>query len=226
MRFEELIDRARALTETGTRRILGIAGVPGAGKSTLAAVVAARLGAAAAQVPMDGLHLADVELARLGRLDRKGAPDTFDALGYVALLRRLRAAEPGEVVYAPAFERTLEQPVAGSIPIDPSVPLIVTEGNYLLLPDAPWDRVRPLLDEAWYIEAADNEVRLERLIERHIASGKTPEAAGRWARGSDEVNARLIARSRGRADLIVTDDVLEFPGSPALRTATLSTRRS
>ena len=148
MRFEELIDRARALTETGTRRILGIAGVPGPGKSTLAAVVAARLGAAAAQVPMDGLHLADVELARLGRLDRKGAPDTFDAFGYVALLRRLRAAEPGEVVYAPAFERTMEQPVAGSIAIDPSVPLVVTEGNYLLLPDAPWDRVRPLLDEA------------------------------------------------------------------------------
>ena len=212
MQFEELIDRARALTETGTRRILGIAGVPGAGKSTLAALVAARLGAAAAQVPMDGLHLADVELARLGRLDRKGAADTFDAFGYVALLRRLRAAEPGEVVYAPAFERTMEQPVAGSIPIDPSVPLVVTEGNYLLLPDAPWDRVRPLLDEAWYIEAADDEVRLERLIERHIAFGKTPEAAERWARGSDEVNARLIARSRDRADLIVTDDVLKFPG--------------
>ena len=145
------------------------------------------------------------------RLDRKGAPDTFDAFGYVALLRRLRAAEPGEVVYAPAFERTMEQPVAGSIAIDPSVPLVVTEGNYLLLPDAPWDRVRPLLDEAWYIEAADDEVRFERLIERHIAFGKTPEAAGRWARGSDEVNARLIARSRDRADLIVTDDVLKFP---------------
>ena len=163
---------------------------------------------------MDGLHLADVELARLGlAADRKGAADTFDAFGYVALLRRLRAAEPGEVVYAPAFERTMEQPVAGSIAIDPSVPLVVTEGNYLLLPDAPWDRVRPLLDEAWYIEAADDEVRLKRLIERHVAFGKTPEAAGRWARGSDEVNARLIARSRDRADLIVTDDVLKFPVS-------------
>ena len=208
MRTGELIDRARALAGTGSRRILGITGAPGAGKSTLAALVTARLGEAAVQVPMDGLHLADVELSRLGRLGRKGAPDTFDAFGYVALLRRLRAAEPGEVVYAPAFERTIEQPVAGSIPVGPSVPLVVTEGNYLLLADGAWGRVRPLLDQTWFIETGDA-VRLERLISRHVAFGKTPEAAAAWAHGSDEANARLIARCRDRADLIVPGDVLD-----------------
>ena len=126
----------------------------------------------------------------------------------MALLRRLRAAEPGEIVYAPAFERTIEQPVAGSIPADPSIPLIITEGNYLLLPDPPWNRIKPLLDETWFIEI-DDAVRLERLIRRHIAFGKAPDAAARWAGSSDETNARLIAGSRGRADLIVTADVFD-----------------
>jgi pantothenate kinase len=202
MQIEELAGRAHALAETGTRRILGIVGAPGAGKSTLAALIAAQLDGAAALVPMDGLHLADAELSRLGRLGRKGAPDTFDAYGYAALLRRLRAAEPGETVYAPAFERTLEQPLAGSIPVHPSMPLVITEGNYLLLPDPPWNQIKPLLDETWYIEI-DDAVRLERLIRRHIAFGKTPDDAARWAHGTDEANARLIAASRDRADLIV-----------------------
>lgn len=213
MHIEELIDRARALTETDSRRILGIAGAPGAGKSTLAALVATHLNGAAVQVPMDGLHLADAELSRLGRLDRKGAPDTFDAFGYAALLRRLRGAEPGETVYAPAFERTIEQPVAGSIPVGPSVRMVITEGNYLLLPDPPWDRIRPLLDETWFVEI-DDTVRLERLIRRHIAFGKTPDAAARWARGSDEENARLVADSRDRADLIVTADAFDGISAP------------
>ena len=208
MRIDELLGRARALAGTGSRRILGITGAPGAGKSTLATLVTARLDGAAVHVPMDGLHLADAELSRLGRLGRKGAPDTFDAFGYVALLRRLRAAEPGEVVYAPAFERTIEQPVAGSIPVGPSVPLVVTEGNYLLLPDGPWGLVRPLLDETWFIETSAP-VRLDRLIGRHVAFGKTPQAAAAWASGPDAANARLIAGSRGRADLIVPGTVLD-----------------
>src|ERR1700749_4804699 len=146
MDVDELVNRARALAGTGTRRILGIAGAPGAGKSTLAEVVTTALGGAAVQVPMDGLHLADVELTRLGRRDWKGAPDTVDGFGYLSLLRRLRSPGPVEIVYAPAFERTIEQPIAGSIAVDPSVPLIVTEGNYLLLDDPPWHEVRALLD--------------------------------------------------------------------------------
>ena len=200
--MDELIDRARALATAGARKILGIAGAPGAGKSTLAALVTAHLDGRAVQVPMDGLHLADVELDRLGRRDRKGAPDTFDGFGYLALLRRLRSPAPGEIVYAPAFERTIEQPVAGSIPVDPSVPLVVTEGNYLLLDDPPWHEVRTLLDETWFVET-DDETRVGRLIRRHIEFGKTPEQAAEWVERLDEQNARLIAATRDRADLIV-----------------------
>jgi len=199
---DELIERARALATAGSRKILGIAGAPGAGKTTLAALVTAHLGGQAVQVPMDGLHLADVELTRLGRRDWKGAPDTFDGFGYLALLRRLRSPAPGEVVYAPAFERTIEQPIAGSIPVDPAVPLIVTEGNYLLLDDPPWHQVRALLDETWFVEI-DDEVRVDRLIRRHIEFGKTPAQAAEWVERLDEQNARLIAATRGRADLIV-----------------------
>jgi pantothenate kinase len=210
MRIEELADRARALTETGSRRILGIAGAPGAGKSALADRLVTLLAGRAVRVPMDGLHLADAELSRLGRLGRKGAPDTFDAYGYAALLRRLRAAEPGVTVYAPAFDRTIEQPVAGSIPVGPAVPLVITEGNYLLLDAQPWCQLRALLDEAWWIDIEDA-TRVQRLIRRHIAYGKPPEAAARFVHDSDEPNARLVASGRSRADLIVTADAAETP---------------
>ena len=199
---DELIDRARALATVGSRKILGIAGAPGAGKSTLAALVTAGLGGQAVQVPMDGLHLADVELTRIGRREWKGAPDTFDGFGYLALLRRLRSSRAGEIVYAPAFERTIEQPIAGSIPVDPSVPLIVTEGNYLLLDQPPWPEIRALLDETWFVEI-DDEIRVSRLIRRHIEFGKSPEQAAEWVERLDEGNARLVAATRGRADLIV-----------------------
>lgn len=146
--FERLAARARALAEAGDRRILGLAGPPGAGKSTLAARLVDRLDGLAVLVPMDGFHLARAELERLGRADRKGAPDTFDAAGYTTLLTRLRTPEPGTTVYAPAFDRSLEEPIAGSVPVAPSVPLVVTEGNYLLHDEAPWPTVLPLLDEA------------------------------------------------------------------------------
>jgi pantothenate kinase len=199
---DQLTDRARALAGAGSRRILGIAGAPGAGKSTLAALVTARLDGAAVQVPMDGLHLADVALSRLGRRDWKGAPDTFDAFGFLALLRRLRTPAPGEVVYAPAFDRTIEQPIAGSIPVGPAVSLIITEGNYLLLDDPPWPEVNPLLDETWFVEI-DDAARVDRLIRRHIEFGKTPDQAAEWVHRLDEQNARLVAATRERADLIV-----------------------
>ncbi|MFD3484099.1 nucleoside/nucleotide kinase family protein [Streptomyces sp. NPDC058665] len=200
--LDVLIRRARGLAATGQRRILGIAGAPGAGKSTLAGELVAALGGSAVLVPMDGFHLAQAELHRLGRAERKGAPDTFDAVGYAALLGRLRAPAPGVVVYAPAFDRALEEAVAGSIPVGPDVPLVITEGNYLLHDDGAWAPVRAFIDEAWFLEL-DDAVRLRRLVDRHVRFGKERPYAERWVRDSDEANARLVARGRHRADLVI-----------------------
>ncbi|MFF9430851.1 nucleoside/nucleotide kinase family protein [Streptomyces sp. NPDC014746] len=199
--FDRLVARARGLAGAGERRILGIAGAPGAGKSTLAGRLVDRLDGAAVLVPMDGFHLARAELERLGRAGRKGAPDTFDAAGYTALLARLRTA--GTTVYAPAFDRALEEPVAGSIPVPPEVPLVITEGNYLLHDEDAWAAVRPLLDEAWYLDLA-TDVRVPRLIARHVQYGKDPSHAEHWVHTSDERNARLVALGRDRADLVIT----------------------
>ncbi len=199
-----LIERARELAASGLRRILGIAGAPASGKGLVAARVRGALGSSAALVPMDGFHLAGEELRRLGRQDRKGAPDTFDAAGYVALLRRLR--EPGgDVVYAPEFRREVEESYAGAIPVPPDVPLVITEGNYLLLDGEPWVRVRDLLDEAWFLEPDDGP-RVRRLVARHVRYGRSPEAAREWVHRSDETNAALIATSRDRADVVVPGD--------------------
>jgi pantothenate kinase len=203
--LDALVARAAALvaaaSRDGRRRLLGIVGAPGAGKSTLAAALVARLGDCARCVPMDGFHLANSELDRLGRRDRKGAVDTFDGDGYLALLRRLRSRAE-EIVYAPQFRREIEEPVAGALPVARDVPLVVTEGNYLLLDAAPWSAVRDLLDEAWYLDPPVG-VRHARLIRRHEAYGKPPDAARAWALGSDERNAVLVASGRDRADLVI-----------------------
>ena len=209
--FDDLVLRARALPRGGRRAILGIVGSPGAGKSTLAERLVRELNGTGApwvaHVPMDGFHLSDAELERLGRRDRKGAPDTFDAAGYAALLRRLRDDPGDDVVYAPGFERVLEQPLAGAIPVPAAARLIVTEGNYLLLGTGAWPRVRPLLDEAWFCELPEPE-RLRRLIARHEEFGKTPEEAAAWVERSDQRNAELVAATRDRADLVVPESAL------------------
>jgi pantothenate kinase len=200
--FPSLLERATALA-AGPRKVLGIVGAPGAGKSTLAARLVAALGPdRAVLVPMDGFHLAQAELERLGRAERKGAVDTFDGAGFVALLQRLAAAGP-EIVYAPEFRREIEEPIAGAIPVPAEVPLVVTEGNYLLVPSPPWDELRLLLDEAWYVEIDEDE-RLRRLVARHMFFGRSEAEAKARSYGSDQVNADLIVATRPYADLVVT----------------------
>ncbi|KUI13109.1 nucleoside triphosphate hydrolase [Mycobacterium sp. GA-1285] len=193
--------RLDALRRRRTRVVLGVTGPPGAGKSTLAEAITAAT-EDAVYVPMDGFHLADVELRRLGRLDRKGAIDTFDAYGYLAVVQRIKA-QRDETVYAPAFHRDLEQPIAGSIPVLPGHRLIVTEGNYLLDDDLPWPTIRTLLDEVWFVDAPPD-VRRRRLIARHVEFGKSPEQAEAWVRAVDDANAERIETARGRADFVVT----------------------
>ncbi|HET9633301.1 MAG TPA: nucleoside/nucleotide kinase family protein [Terrabacter sp.] len=206
--IEALAAAAVALVADRRRVVLGIAGAPGAGKSTLAeglvrAVAAAMGDDWVAHVPMDGFHLADVQLDRLGALSRKGAPDTFDADGYAHLLHRV-VAEPDSWVYAPGFDRTLEQPLAAAVVVPPSARLVVTEGNYLLLPEEGWERARAQLAEVWFV-AGDDELRRARLVERHVTFGKSPAAALAWVEQSDEANAVAVAATADRADRVVVN---------------------
>lgn len=202
----DLLARARGLATGRRRAVLGICGAPGAGKSTLARTLAERLGTDAVVVPMDGFHLHDDELARLGLLDRKGAPDTFDVHGYRALLQRLHE-ETDNTVYAPSFDRDRELSLAGAIPVLPEHRLVVTEGNYLLLDARGWRDLGGLLDECWFL-AGDDDVRRQRLIDRHVRHGRSREAATAWVLRSDEANAALVAPGRQRADLVLDVDTL------------------
>jgi pantothenate kinase len=203
---------ARDLAAAPGLALLGIAGQPGAGKSTLAERVVADV-PGAVLVGMDGFHLAHVTLTALGRVGRKGAPDTFDAAGYVALLRRIRGLDgldrpvaldqPGTTVWAPRFDRGIEDAIAGAVAVTSDVPLVVTEGNYLLLDDAPWREIPGLLDACWYVDL-DEDVRRARLQARHERYGRTPDEARERTWGSDERNAVLVSASRSRATAVVT----------------------
>jgi pantothenate kinase len=210
--LERLVARVTGLLESTSRgRVLvGIAGAPGAGKTTLAEDLVGALsdrlastaeGPLVAHLPMDGFHLADVQLDALRLRDRKGAPETFDSHGYLATIGRLRSPEPA-TVYVPGFERVLEQPLAAAIAIRASVRIVVSEGNYLLLEDDPWPRIRDQFDEVWFVDLADHE-RLNRLVARHTSFGKAPDAAEAWALGPDQANAERILASKDRADLVL-----------------------
>jgi pantothenate kinase len=150
---------------------------------------------------MDGFHLAQAELGRLGRAARKGAPDTFDPFGYISLLERLRN-QGSEIIYAPTFRRDLEEPIANAICVEADVRLVITEGNYLLLEQSPWDRVRDLLDESWFLDL-DPAERVRRLVARHIAHGRSQAEAQQFVLTSDQANAFLVEPSSDRADLVI-----------------------
>ena len=205
-----LLDRLAGLAEPhGRRVVVGIAGPPGAGKTTLvedllrAAASRPGLAGRVAHVPMDGFHLTNAELDRLGLRDRKGAPDTFDAAAYAALLAQLRA--PGrEPVAAPAFDHAAGEPVPGAITVPPGADVVLTEGNYLLLDEGDWAGVRPLLDEVWFC-ALDDDLRRDRLVARHVAAGRPPLDAHDWVHTSDEANARRVGPTSAGADLVLVD---------------------
>jgi pantothenate kinase len=204
--FDELVDRCRALIASGERRILGIAGTPGAGKSTLCAALIAELGDEAALVGQDAFHFANQELERLGRSDRKGAPDTFDVGGFVALLERLGARDsggaPAETVYAPVFDRALDESIGSAVPVPAAVPLVITEGNYLLADDHGWSAVRRHLHESWFLDVSPEE-RRDRLIRRRVFYGHSPADSADWVREVDEKNAAVVDGTRGAADRLL-----------------------
>ncbi len=183
------------LATSSTRVIVGIVGPPATGKSTFAAGLCERLGAAL--LPMDGFHLSNRQLSRLGRLDRKGAPDTFDVDGYLATLHRVVAG--GHDVYVPEFDRALDESVAAGLVIPAESRLVITEGNYLALADGAWDAVGDAIDRLYYLESP-SPIRRDRLIVRHVEGGRSPQDARRWVDLVDEPNAALIARTESRCD--------------------------
>lgn len=199
----ELESLAAALDagRSGPRRMVGVAGAPGSGKSAFCRALLEVLGPGAVGVPMDGFHLADATLAELGLLGRKGAPETFDAWGYAALLERVRTG-PAYAVYAPGFERSLEQPIAGAITVAPDDRVVLTEGNYLLLDRPEWRAVRQELDEVWFVQT-DEALRRQRLLARHVEFGKSEGEARAWVERVDEPNARLVEATRTRADRVI-----------------------
>jgi pantothenate kinase len=199
---------AIALADQSSRAILGIAGSPGAGKSALVDVLVARIRAVkgddwVAHVPMDGFHLADAQLDRIGARGRKGAPDTFDAAGYAHLLERLRA-EIDEPVYVPGFDRTLEEPLSAALVVLPSARLVVTEGNYLLIDDPHWERARRAMDAVWFV-ASEETMRVQRLVARHVQFGKTPQQARAWVATTDQRNSELVAGTVSKADRVIVN---------------------
>jgi pantothenate kinase len=199
--FSAALARAQELARSGQRRILGITGEPGSGKSRLASDLLNQLGDVAVGLPMDSYHLSNEQLELLGRHARKGAPDTFDVHGYIEILRRVRSQD-ADVIYAPRFHREIEESIAAEIAIAPHTPLVITEGNYLLVDDMAWSGVRSQLDEVWFVEV-DPATRQERLIARHMSYGRQAGEAEAWALGSDERNAEIIRQTRSRADCIV-----------------------
>ncbi len=206
--LERLTDEAITLADDVPRAVLGIAGSPGTGKSTLVECLLARIAERngpgwAAHLPMDGFHLADRQLRRLGLLNRKGAPETFDAPGYAHLLERVRA-DTDDAVYVPGFDRDLEQPLAAALVVLPSARLVVTEGNYLLLNDPAWARARRAMDRVWFV-AADERLRTSRLIARHVEFGKTESAARAWVADVDERNAARVSSTAGAADRVIVN---------------------
>jgi len=207
--FSELANRARALATEGARTVLGITGAPGAGKTTLAERLVREIGPeVAVLVSMDGYHLANTVLHDLNRHPRKGAWDTFDAHGYVKMIERIRAQRDHVsqgtegTIYAPHFRRDLEEPVGSAIAVRPETPLVITEGNYLLLDVEPWAQARRVIDHIWFLAPPESQ-RMDQLIRRHERFGRSAEEARERSLGSDQRNAEIIMSTAARADLVV-----------------------
>ena len=194
----DLVAHLRTAARGRRRYLFGLAGPPGSGKSTVADRLADALGGVV--VPMDGFHLDNAELERLGLRGVKGAPETFDAASFVRLVEQLR--DGTRPVSAPAFDRVADHTVDGAITVAPDDHVVIVEGNYLLLDRPPWASLPELFDLTGYL-AVDDATRVERLVSRHVRHGRTPADARHFVHTSDEANAATIAATRSRADVVI-----------------------
>ena len=200
--MSQVVELATELVTPGTRRILGIVGAPGAGKSTVSAALEQALGPDTVVAGLDGFHLDNPVLEARGRRESKGAPDTFDADGYAALLRRLAAAEE-PITYAPRFDREIETSIGSAIAVPREVPLVITEGTYLLREDGGWAQVRGLLDTVWFLDLPTRE-RQRRLLNRRLGHGDNETHARDWVMRVDQASADLVEATKHRADIILS----------------------
>ena len=185
-----------------TRTIIGIVGKPGGGKSTLSKFLLKGMDSTLVSVvPMDGFHLSNKVLKELGRSDRKGTQDTFDVNGFKTLIERIKF-DNVDPIYYPIFDRSIEESIAAQGVVYPSTRVVIVEGNYLMHDRDGWQEISPLLDQSWYA-FLEEDIRISRLISRHIAFGKDPESAKAWAKGSDQINAELIETGVGRCDFLI-----------------------
>lgn len=199
---EEAKEIVLTLAAGSARTIIGIVGKPGGGKSTLSKFLLKGCDETLVSVlPMDGFHLSNKVLKSLGRSDRKGAPDTFDVKGFAEILNRV-AHDQVNPIYYPIFDRSIEESIAAQGVVLPSTRVVIVEGNYLMHDRDGWQEISPLLNQSWYAYL-DEDIRISRLISRHIAFGKDPESAKAWAKGSDQVNADLIESSVARCDFVI-----------------------
>jgi pantothenate kinase len=203
--LEELTRRVQALATGPQRRLVALAGAPGSGKSTVADDLAARLNAAApgsaAILPMDGFHYDDLYLVPAGLRPRKGAPDTFDVDGLYHILSRLRDRSEAHVA-VPVFDRDLEIARAGARLVPAAVPVIIVEGNYLLVDQAPWSRLRPLFDLTVLIDVPEPVLRA-RLTARWQHYRLTPDEIAWKLDGNDLPNGRFVTDRSPAPDLIL-----------------------
>lgn len=211
-KLKDLLFEIRA--QAMPRFLLGIAGPPGSGKSTLAKL-ACRIwneeikdttSGAASIVPMDGYHHSNDELLQMGLLHLKGIPATFDSQSFIKKLKEIQS-RPEETHYCPRFDRSIEASIADDISVTPEHKVVIVEGNYLLLDEAPWDELSTIFNSIWYIDASES-VLLPRLLSRHQAAGKDSAKAREKVESTDLPNARLIEKTKTRADKILTAEEL------------------
>lgn len=202
---ETLVQRLLALP--GGRHLVGLAGPPASGKSTLAAQLVAQINARsagrAALLAMDGYHLDDSVLKARGHLLRKGAPHTFDVAGLRHMLDRLRRNDDPEVA-APVFDRDIEIARAGASIIPQSADIILVEGNYLLLRQEPWSDLAARFDLTIALDVSEAELR-RRLTRRWEGYQMSPAQIASKLEDTDLPNARLVLRAGLDADIVLTE---------------------